>query len=268
LKQSSNEGSKKKPAAHNKDHCPSALTGINGGSHKRSNSIGNASPPKPVKRVKTEPSKRIKAWRSIPQLNEDKSVLSKTTAKSPTSDLIDPTRPSTLKSKPPGNDKSQDYSPVVTSNQNDPSSHVIFALDCSGSMREKDVKSGNGYISRWDAVFKCVDSLIDEQLNQIGSEADARCFVSVLIFNTESKVLLKRMSLDGDGANIKTTLNDAHRRERPRLGTSFTAGFKAAYTLAASGPKSEKLCVVFLTDGRPGDLQAKPPNSDEDMQEL
>jgi hypothetical protein len=81
-------------------------------------------------------------------------------------------------------------------------------LDCSGSIRERDVKSVGGNITPWGAVFKCVDSLIDEQVNQNGSDADTCCFVSVLIFNTEPKVLLKRMLLNKDGNKIKKALKD------------------------------------------------------------
>lgn len=160
-------------------------------------------------------------------------------------------------------DNNQHLSDVKSENSD---THVIFALDCSGSMRERDVKSSNGKISRWNAVFSCVDSFLGEQMKQQGS--DESCFVSVLIFNTKSKVLMNRVALNGDGDKVRSVLNRAKKQEKPKSGTSFTVGFKAAYTLAASGSKNDKVMLVFLTDGRPGDLHCKPPKAGEEMQPL
>ncbi|KAL3778288.1 hypothetical protein ACHAWO_006856 [Cyclotella atomus] len=195
LKQSNTEGSGRTTTAHKHDDSTAlALTVIKEES--------------PREKVKTESPKTT--------------AVSKSAAEAPRSDITDLTSPPPPKrnAKISGNDKAQD-SAAAASNQNDPISHVIFSLDCSGSIRERDVKSVGGNITPWGAVFKCVDSLIDEQVNQNGSDADTCCFV-----------------------------------------------FPAAYNLAASGSERDKICVVFLTDGRPGDLQAKPPNSDEDMQKF
>lgn len=194
LKQSNTEGSGRTTTAHKHDDSTAlALTVIKEESRKRANSLETH--PKHAKRVKTESPKTT--------------AVSKSAAEAPRSDITDLTSPPPPKrnAKISGNDKAQD-SAAAASNQNDPSSHVIFSLDCSGSIRERDVKSVGGNITPWGAVFKCVDSLIDEQVNQNGSDADTCCFVSVLIFNTEPKVLLKRLLLNKDGNKIKKALKD------------------------------------------------------------
>lgn len=130
-------------------------------------------------------------------------------------------------------------------------------------MREKDVEVGSSKITRWEAVFKCVELFLEEQLQGHGSEANDECFVSLLIFNEKSKVILKRERLKGKGTEVRSALKDA-RRERPHLGTSFSAAFKAAKNLASS-VTDDKIMLVFLTDGRPGDLKQHPPRVGQEM---
>lgn len=142
--------------------------------------------------------------------------------------------------------------------------HVIFAIDFSSSMNVSDVKTHNGTMSRWDAVFKCVNSFLDKQLqDQDAAQGhQQKAVVSLLIFNNESSVLINRMELVGDGASVKVALQVAQSDNRPRGGTSFSAGFREASRLA-QGNHQEAVCdnvvVVFLTDGRPGDLRSYPP---------
>ena len=48
--------------------------------------------------------------------------------------------------------------------------HVIFAIDQSGSMRENDVRSDEEHkITRWRAVFDCVGEFVYEQASGSGS---------------------------------------------------------------------------------------------------
>jgi Mg-chelatase subunit ChlD len=155
---------------------------------------------------------------------------------------------------------------AANNNGIDSETHVIFAIDFSSSMNVGDVQSQNGKLTRWNAVFKCVDSLLDKQLqgqNTVDDDAENRykCLVSLLIFNNESRVLINRMSLDGDGALVKAALQAAERNNRTRGGTSFSAGFHEASILAAGNNQgvSDNVMVVFLTDGRPGDLRPNPP---------
>jgi Mg-chelatase subunit ChlD len=160
---------------------------------------------------------------------------------------------------------------AATSNQasnNADETHVIFAIDFSSSMNVADVKSSdnNGSIPRWNAVFKCVESLIDNQLQEQdtvikeeegGEELNNRskCLISLLIFNNESRVLIHKLHLCGDGTSVKEALRAAEKDNKPKGGTSFSAGFHEASILAEG---YDNVLVVFLTDGRPGDLRPNP----------
>lgn len=145
---------------------------------------------------------------------------------------------------------------------NSDETHVIFAIDFSSSMNVADVKSSdkNGSITRWNAVFKCVESLLDKQLEEqdtVDSNNNAsKCLISLLIFNNESRVLIHKMHLIGDGKSVKEALRAAENDNKPKGGTSFSAGFHEASILAEG---YDNVLVVFLTDGRPGDLRPHPP---------
>lgn len=153
--------------------------------------------------------------------------------------------------------------------------HVIFAIDFSGSMKKSDVKKDNRYIKRWDATFECVKFFIQDQIdwkNRIANDnAVGDVVVSLLIFNLEARIILNRMPLLGDGSKVLQALNTARKKHEPHLGTSFTAGFEKAKELAANGVTEgdQNVVLVFLTDGKPGDLQSKPPQTaNEPMQTL
>ena len=103
-------------------------------------------------------SKRLKT-----ELTKDKDAASEP--------LTDETKKDAATNKPaeaPNGTLTNDISLISGERECDPCSdtHVIFVIDASGSMREADVKSCKGNISRWDAVFKCIDSFLDEQLQQ------------------------------------------------------------------------------------------------------
>ena len=140
--------------------------------------------------------------------------------------------------------------------------HVIFTIDFSGSMKTRDVKTSNGKVTRWDAVFECVDTFLTQQLQQQqnGQSGEmSACLISVVIFNDESEVLLKRIPLIGNGQKVRNSLENARKNHVPKGGTGFAAGFKKAEMLARCGV-DDKVLLVFLSDGRPGDLQSKPPS--------
>jgi hypothetical protein len=126
-----------------------------------------------------------------------------------------------------------------------------------GSMNEQDITSRGRKISRWSAVFKCVDSFLDRQIQE-GSGSDDKCVVSVLVFNNESTVLMNRMQLVGDGSNMKSALRKIERENRPRGGTGFSVAFQEASNLAST--ETNDIVLIFLTDGRPGDLRSQPPD--------
>ena len=142
--------------------------------------------------------------------------------------------------------------------------HVIFAIDFSSSMKKMDVKTIKGQISRWAAVFECVDSFLTQQMQQQHHQQESNenfsaCFISVLIFNERAQILLDRMPLLGNGEQVRQALNDARKSHTPKGGTCFAAGFQEASRLA-HGDIDDNVILVFLSDGRPGDLQHQPPN--------
>ena len=73
------------------------------------------------------------------------------------------------------------------------------------------------------------------------------------------------MLLDGDGAKVRAALKRQKAKNKPSGGTYFSAGLKQASTLA-NGSGNDKIVLVFLTDGRPGDLVPEPPAIGSEMQ--
>ena len=142
--------------------------------------------------------------------------------------------------------------------------HIIFAIDFSGSMKSRDVQKGPGQqITRWDAVFECIPIILDGQCNDDG--VGDNVVVSLVIFNNQAKTLLERMPLVGDGRKVQRALNTAHKKNRPSGGTGFSVGLQRAKAVASRNLNS-KITLVFLSDGRPGDLQTKPPTGSQPMQ--
>ena len=139
--------------------------------------------------------------------------------------------------------------------------HVIFAIDFSGSMRAKDVKTKEGRATRWEAVFECIDTFLTQQLQQQeNNKEESTCFVSMLIFNEEAQTLINRVSLQKQSRDVRNVFKQAQCSHRPNGGTGFAAGFKLAYELSAADIDSN-VVLVFLSDGRPGDLIPKPPSN-------
>ena len=142
--------------------------------------------------------------------------------------------------------------------------HIVFAIDFSGSMKKQDVQSQNENgktikISRWSAVFTCMDDFLTEQIQEQQQEDNDAAMVSVLIFNETAHTLLDRMPLVGDGAKVRKALQSAQKMHRPNGGTSFSAGFERAQKLVDSGNNTSNVALIFLSDGRPGDLRVQPP---------
>ncbi|CAB9524585.1 Myosin heavy chain kinase [Seminavis robusta] len=146
--------------------------------------------------------------------------------------------------------------------------HIIFSIDFSGSMKKKDVKKANGSkIKRWDAVFLCLQGFLAEQISS--SDAAGEALVSVVTFNDEAQTLLDRMPLVGDGRKVLRALETARKMHTPNGGTGFAAGFGRAKEIAfagASQDENQNVVLVFLSDGRPGDLKSDPPKIKEPMQ--
>ena len=173
--------------------------------------------------------------------------------------------------------------------------HVIFAIDFSRSMRNCDVRKKNEdgeivHITRWDAVFECIDGFLSDQLSaqqeqqQQGHDEDgpvnsnksassaSLAVVSVVIFNEHPMTLLERMPLVGNGEKVRKALHTARKAHVPKKGTSFSAGFQITEQLVngGDGKRNKKnaannknnVVVVFLSDGRPGDLKLLPPKNE------
>jgi len=175
-----------------------------------------------------------------------------------------------------------DEEEVNGSEKSQPSTtHMIFTIDFSGSMRNSDVKTKNrGLISRWDAVFDCISSLLKEQIDD---QSDAMALVTVVIFNEEAKTLLERMPLVRNGQKVLKALDTARKMHLPKGGTVFAAGLERAKEVATSAASNaskydkirvkkkesaskDNVMLVFLSDGRPGDLKTDPPSAHVAMQ--
>ena len=124
-------------------------------------------------------------------------------------------------------------------------------------MKKNDVTTSNGFMSRWKAVFECVDSFLLKQLQHQNDQiATSVCLISLLIFNMNYQILLNRVPLQ-DGNHIRESLDRIKKKYVPRGGTSFSAGFKGVQELTRENSNDKVICV-FLSDGRPGDLQPDP----------
>ena len=148
--------------------------------------------------------------------------------------------------------------------------HIIFTIDFSGSMNTKDVATKDqGKVRRYDAVFECIKGFLEEQLaaSNDNDNNSSQAVVSVLIFNQQAQTLLNRMPLVGDGQKVLKALRTAQKlHDKPKGGTGFSAGFQRAKELAAADTVGTNVMVVFLSDGRPGDLKKSPPDANIPMQ--
>ena len=139
--------------------------------------------------------------------------------------------------------------------------HVIFAIDQSGSMRENDVRSDEEHrITRWRAVFDCVGEFVHEQASGSGSDLN----FSLILWNERVDTVFTRMPL-GDGNAVAAALDAARDGRRPKDGTHFSAAFKEARRISAG---DRRVMLLFLSDGRPGDLQPRPPPDGAPIQDI
>lgn len=137
--------------------------------------------------------------------------------------------------------------------------HVIFTIDFSGSMKTQDVTAADGTsMSRWDAVFTCLQDFVNEQLEELKKETSCikkNVVISVVIFNEKAHTLLRRLPLVGEGHKVHEALQTTRSMYKPSCGTFFAVGIREAQSLALT---KENTVLVFLSDGRPADLQGTP----------
>ncbi|KAK3248153.1 hypothetical protein CYMTET_42375 [Cymbomonas tetramitiformis] len=128
------------------------------------------------------------------------------------------------------------------------STHVIFCVDISGSMRAKDVRqNGQEITTRISAVFRSCHSFIADQLRQPGTCADR---YSLILFNDRATIALRQKPLN---PLLLTTIDELERSTTPGGGTEFGVAFEAVQKLSVKSKATERLMLIFLSDGRPGD---------------
>ncbi|CAD7928540.1 unnamed protein product [Amoebophrya sp. A120] len=154
-------------------------------------------------------------------------------------------------------------------NSSQKSCHVIFCIDQSGSMRQTDVAVGKSVgttgqqITRWKAVFNCAQEFVEEQEKAdrnlgLFNNSPGSLYYSLILWQEEATVVFQRQE-----SGVATRLRNAASANQPRGGTTFAAGIRKAREVLSGGTKpqhfNEKVLLLFLSDGRPGDLQVTPP---------
>ncbi|CAD7965772.1 unnamed protein product [Amoebophrya sp. A25] len=156
-------------------------------------------------------------------------------------------------------------------------------------------------ITRWDAVFHCAEEFVESQVStQRDAASGAPIEVSLVTWNNSATVVFEREPVaqrDGTGKAIIEKLRKARDENHPSHGTTFAAGLKCACDILTrhiedlaeereredflmtggdpirgefviSAPRSSgfvKPVVIFLSDGRPGDLDKVPSCASEEM---
>ena len=154
--------------------------------------------------------------------------------------------------------------------------HAILCIDQSGSMARHDVQpavKGGERKSRWDAVFDCaVEFVADQAGGQAGGEAggggggggggpSAEVVFSLVLFEDVARTVFERRPLH----ETVPALERARAAYAPRGGTGFAAAFHRARTIASGS--SGGVLLLFLSDGRPGDLRWPPPPAGAPVQQ-
>ena len=132
-----------------------------------------------------------------------------------------------------------------------PAAHVVFCVDNSRSMRTLDARDEAGSaLSRAAAVVRCCDQLVKQQL-----QLTNRPLYSHILFDDNADVVFTKRDL-GPGSSAERLL---HSGPKPRLGTCYSAAWLAVEKLVDSTEDSVPVHVVFLSDGRPGELSVQLP---------
>ncbi|KAF5831932.1 hypothetical protein DUNSADRAFT_12365 [Dunaliella salina] len=143
------------------------------------------------------------------------------------------------------------------------SSHTVFILDLSGSMRTVDVRRGDRWISRSDAVFDCCYDFIQDQISSTGAKSNDTC--TIITFNDEATQWTGYPNPPKMKHALLAKVDDIQSRCYPQLKTNYLAGLDAALRMC-SQQRFDVTTIVFLSDGRPGDLNFNSRNEGELME--
>ena len=119
-------------------------------------------------------------------------------------------------------------------------------------MRDKDVVAQGGKkISRWDAVFRCSDDFIAQQLRDASNVEGEKSLVdySLVLFNTKADVVFQRVPLE-DGLRVRQLLKDCNKNRSPNGGTEFAPAWKCVRELSAGA--NGTVMVLFLVSESSG----------------
>ena len=128
--------------------------------------------------------------------------------------------------------------------------HMVLCIDSSGSMSTRDVYDRNGRNSRWSAVFSCAMEMVAQPGDVV---------ISLITFGDVATTRFTKLRPAAAIAELRRSVRD----DPPRYGTNFSRAFKKVEEVVTG---SQKVMIVFLSDGRPGDLRANPPRPGEPLQ--
>ena len=117
-------------------------------------------------------------------------------------------------------------------------------------MRKNDASSEDGTaISRADAVATCCRQLVAQQQQEGQGE---RQRYSRVLFHTEANNSFTQVEVGDAASKLEMPLTPTH-------GTNFSAAWLAVEKLVEATDAGVAVHVVFLSDGRPGELEQKLP---------
>ena len=117
-------------------------------------------------------------------------------------------------------------------------------------MRTEDASAEDGVaLTRAEAVARCCRQLVATQQQQ--GQGTRQCY-SLVLFNLEADTCFSKVNVDAAARLLQ-------RPARPALGTNFSAAWLAVEKLVALTAPGVAIHVVFLSDGRPGELEQRLP---------
>ena len=117
-------------------------------------------------------------------------------------------------------------------------------------MRSQDASAEDGTaLTRAEAVARCCRQLISTQQQE--GQGTKQSY-SLVLFNLEAKISFTKVDVDAAARLLKETA-------RPALGTNFSAAWLTVEELVAQTAQGVAVHVVFLSDGRPGELDHRLP---------